>query len=85
MEVDKLTANGSITVGDVTITPISKITSNSRSYGNCVFFLCKKSPEVIIIVTPSGTKALSISGEEVSFENFKNVSGLGFGVVPNHK
>lgn len=85
MEVEKLRADEPFTIGDVTIIPISKVTSYSRSWGKCVFFLGKKNPEAIIIVDPSGTKALSISGEEVPLERFNDVAGLGFDAVQNHK
>jgi hypothetical protein len=77
MEVEKLIADEPFTIGDVTLIPISKVTWYSRSWGKCVFFIYIKNPEAIIIITPSGTKALKISGEETSLDRFNDVEGLG--------
>jgi len=70
MEVEELSVDEEITIGDMTLIPIVKVSIFTRSWAKNIFLSGSKKPEAIVILTPLETKVLKISGEEVPLEKF---------------
>lgn len=54
--------------GEVTLIPLSKVTSTAGVWENGAVFHCSKTPEIIVIVAPWGSIALQMDGVEVPLE-----------------
>lgn len=76
-ESSKLMADPPLIRGDLTLIPISKVTSTAGVWEDGAIFHCSKTPEIVVIVAPWGKKALRMDGVEVPLEEIlKEFPGL---------
>ena len=77
MEEKKITAEPPITVADITIIPINKVTLYHRLIKDSTTFFYLKQPVNVVIVSQSEKRAFQMNGEEVSLEGLiKEVPNL---------
>jgi hypothetical protein len=68
MEKKEITAVNPVSVGEITIIPVSRIKVSSRKGKRGIAFSGSKQPDSVIIASPSGRRAFRITGEEVSLD-----------------
>lgn len=68
MEKKEIITVNPVSVGGITVIPVSKITVKSQKGKRGIAFSGIKQPDSIIIVTPSGKRVFRITGEEVTLD-----------------
>jgi hypothetical protein len=65
-------AEAPLNIGQTILIPISKITLAANLWDESIVLHCWKVPEIVVIISHHGCKALRISGEEVSLQDLRN-------------
>lgn len=68
MEEKEVEISNPVTIGEVTLIPVVSASLNYWHGKRGLFFFGVKQPLNVLVVSPSGKKALGISGEEVSLD-----------------
>ena len=78
MEKKEITTINPVSVGEITVIPVSRITVRCGKGKSGIAFYGSKQPDSVIIASPSGISAFRITGEEVSLdrltEEFPDIS-----------
>ncbi len=57
-----------VSIGEVRLTPVSRLVAHHWCHGRATSFFGMKSAVAVLVTTASGTKAFRVSGEEVSLK-----------------
>ncbi|MBI2832377.1 MAG: hypothetical protein HYX79_08990 [Chloroflexi bacterium] len=77
MEKKRAHAGSPLEVAGVTIVPVTEASLSSRQWRNSVAFFCRAHPVSVVVVSPSGKRAIGMDGEEVSLDSLlQEVPGL---------
>ena len=70
MEKEEVEIGNPVTIGGVTLIPVVELSLTYRCSGGRFSCFGTKQPASIVVVSPSGKRAFSISGEEVPLDQF---------------
>ena len=70
MEKEEVSAGEPITIGQVTLVPIIRTVSHCRRSGRGVVGFGTRDVLGVVVLSPEGAHAISVSGEEVPVERF---------------
>lgn len=68
MEKEEITAGSPITAREVTVIPVIKTSIGCQGIGKGTSFSGFKRPTAVVVVSPEGTKAFDMTGEETSLD-----------------
>ena len=77
MEKKEIEIGSPVTVGRVTLIPVTELSLNCWHGKGRVSFFGMKQPVAILVVSPSAKRAFRVTGEEVQLDQFvKEVPGI---------
>jgi len=69
VEKEEVTAGGRITIGKVTLVPVVRTVARCRKAGRGIMGFGTKEVLGVVVISPSGRRALNVAGEEVPVES----------------
>ncbi len=77
MEKKEVIVGRPVTAGEVTVFPVAEVSLSHRRIGDGISFYGAKRPVSLVVVSPSGSRAFRITGEEVTLDQLiQEVPGI---------